>query len=431
MQFADCDRLSAARAHQRPGLLRRTYFLALLLPLLIGGLGGAGAMYWILVRKEPAPDRISTAFYDLTFDRWPLPDGGHLPRIAVYGGHLIAGDAEGRLFNADLAAVSSGAPQFHRLPLHVPTSMKYFSRRKHEKYWDYGVHDLLVTERSGGFHDLYASFGVNSKKAGCPVTRIAVAEAFDRTGAVIEWRTLYETHPCMRLGPGASQSAGGRLQFRDGYLYATIGSHQADMEMLRIGDPARTFPQTNDNSYGKIIRINIRSGAVETLSIGHRNPQGLYIDSSGRIWSTEHGPFGGDELNLIVSGGNYGFPFVTYGADYDLHFWPMSARQNRHDGFVKPIFAWLPSVAISDVIGLEDEGFGWWRGDLLAGSLKEETLYRLRIEDGRVIFSESIPIGHRIRDIAVYDSTVLLSTDDNMLIRIRLEPRRSASPPGH
>ena len=404
----------------------RQRILLMLLPLLIGGLGGAGLLYWMLVQKGQAPDRMSTAVYDVTLDRWPLPDGGHLPRIAVYGGHLIAGDAEGRLFNADLTAVSSGAPQFHRLSLRVPTSMNYFRRRKSRDYWNYGVHDLLVTERSGGFHDLYASFGVNSKKAGCPVTRIAVAEAFDRTAAVIEWRTLYETHPCMPLGPGASQTAGGRLQFRDGYLYATIGSHQSDVKMLEMADPARTFPQTNDNSYGKIIRINIRSGVVETLSIGHRNPQGLYIDSLRRIWSTEHGPFGGDELNLIVAGGNYGFPFVTYGVDYELHSWPMSTRQNRHDGFVKPIFAWLPSVAVSDLIGLEDEGFGWWRGDLLAGSLKAETLYRLQIEDGRVIFSEPIPIGHRIRDIAIHDGTILLSTDDNVLIRMRLEPRLSA-----
>jgi glucose/arabinose dehydrogenase len=305
--------------------------------------------------------------------------------------------------------------------------MEYFSQRKNEKYWNYGVHDLLVTEGATGFHDLYASFGVDSTKAGCPVTRIAVAEAFDRTTPLIEWRTLYETHPCMPLGPGANQSAGGRLQFRDGYLYATIGSHQADVQMLRIGDPARTFPQTNDNSYGKIIRINVHSGAVETLSIGHRVPQGLYIDASARIWSTEHGPFGGDELNLIESGANYGFPFVTYGGDYDLQFWPMSTRQNRHEGFAKPIFAWLPSVGISDLIGLEDEGFGPWRGDLLAGSLKGETLYRLRIEEGRVIFSEPISIGHRIRDIAIYESTILLSTDDNLLIRIRLKPRVSPS----
>jgi len=98
-------------------------------------------------------------------------------------------------------------------------------------------------------------------------------------------------------------------------------------------------------SYGKTILIHLDDGTSEIYSLGHRNPQGLYVTPEGAIWSTEHGPQGGDELNLIVRGANYGWPLVTYGTDYGSAAWPLSHVQGRHDGYQQPILRGYPPSA--------------------------------------------------------------------------------------
>jgi cytochrome c2 len=120
----------------------------------------------------------------------------------------------------------------------------------------------------------------------------------------------------------------------------------------------------------------------------------------GEIWLTEHGPQGGDELNLLVEGSNYGWPFVTYGTEYGTFTWPLNREQGRHSGFEPPAFAWIPSIGVTSVMSVQKSLFSLWRGDLLIGSLRARTLFRIRTEKQRVVYAESVmSTGHAIRDL--------------------------------
>jgi cytochrome c2 len=157
--------------------------------------------------------------------------------------------------------------------------------------------------------------------------------------------------------------------------------------------------QQEDASFGKTLLIDVGTGAASTFTMGHRNQQGLYIDPSGNIWSSEHGPKGGDELNLLVKGKNYGWPIVTYGTNYYASVWPLNPQQGRHDGFEPPVYAWVPSVGVSSLTGIRGNLFGRWKGDLLVASLVGTSLWRMRVERGSVVSTEKIEIGSRVRDV--------------------------------
>ncbi len=168
----------------------------------------------------------------------------------------------------------------------------------------------------------------------------------------------------------------------------------------------RTYPHT----LGKLLRIEIRTGAAETLTRGHRNPQGLARDAAGDLWATEHGGRGGDELNLLEPGEHYGWPQVSYGFPYTG---PGSG--GRHDGFTRPVFAWVPSPGVSALVVNDPGAFPLWDDDLLIASLngtsytpeileaspRGQSIYRVR-RRGRVVqYVERILVGDGpIRDLA-------------------------------
>jgi cytochrome c2 len=178
------------------------------------------------------------------------------------------------------------------------------------------------------------------------------------------------------------------------------------------------YSQGTEGNYGKILKLNLQTDQVSDFSIGHRNPQGLTIDRKGNIWSTEHGPKGGDELNLIEQGANYGWPNVTYGVDYGSTNWPLSESPGRHEGYRRPIFAWVPSIGVSNVI--EVQGFlPEWDGDILVTSLKQQTLFRVRYVEGRSVFVEPINMGVRIRDIDQFDNgNIVLWSDETWIVEL-------------
>ncbi len=172
-------------------------------------------------------------------------------------------------------------------------------------------------------------------------------------------------------------------------------------------------------------------------SYGHRNPQGLVFDLEGNLWDTEHAPRGGDELNLVKKGRNYGWPRVSFGINYSgsplTTPWPSgSEADGGDDDFVMPTDRWLPSIA---VCGLEvvhpvngKEGFPQWRGDLLAGGLAGQIVDRVRIKDGKVIEREEIVLGKgRIRDIACGpDGNIYIVTESPDRV-VRLVPREATA----
>ena len=141
----------------------------------------------------------------------------------------------------------------------------------------------------------------------------------------------------------------------------------------------------DEDDLGKLLRIEIRTGTAETLTYGHRNPQGLARDAAGDLWAAEHGPSGGDELNLLEPGRHYGYPQASYGLPYPGEERDrVYGREGRHHGFTRPVFAWVPSPGVSALVVNDRRAFPLWDDDLLIASLSGTS------------YIEGIPGGHSI-----------------------------------
>ena len=202
---------------------------------------------------------------------------------------------------------------------------------------------------------------------------------------------------------------------------------------LRIGDRlAREQAQNPAMHQGSILRLTedgkpapgnplAAKGALpEIWSMGHRNVQGLALDPvSGRVWATEHGPYGGDELNLVVAGGNYGWPLQSYGADYKTH-----EPVGRHEvaGMLNPSVAWVPSPAPSGLAVYTGDKIAAWRGSIFSGGLAAKDIRRIAVDaSGKVTAQDRLAIGARVRDVRQGPDGYLyaLTDEDNgRLLRI-------------
>jgi aldose sugar dehydrogenase len=212
-----------------------------------------------------------------------------------------------------------------------------------------------------------------------------------------DWQIVFSSLPCFPfrqvLKPYAGHQAGGRIDVLEeatGDIVLALGDYEFD------GYLVPNYPQSADVDYGKTIKINIHNKTKKILSIGHRNPQGIKVGPAGRIWLVEHGPQGGDELNLIEPGNNYGWPINTLGIMYGDRPWPLNEHQGRHDEFTVPMFAWIPSIGTSN-IDVSENFHPFWEGDLLVFAMGTKGFYRVRIQNNRTIFSEQIDFGYRIR----------------------------------
>ncbi|EWY41939.1 aldose sugar dehydrogenase YliI [Skermanella stibiiresistens SB22] len=224
-------------------------------------------------------------------------------------------------------------------------------------------------------------------------------------------RILFDSTPKASDG-----NNGGRVAFlRDHTLILTLGD----------GNVWREEAQNLSNHLGKLVRLD-REGnppsdnpfvgnpdaAPEILSLGHRNVQGVTVDpADGSLLISEHGPRGGDEINLIRPGGNYGWPIVTGGLDYS--FAKVSPFQ-RLDGYESPVLEWTPSIAPAGLAIYDGALFPEWRGDLLVPALKERGVRRIKRENGRIIGQEILLADRdeRMRDVKVApDGSIHILTD--------------------
>jgi aldose sugar dehydrogenase len=225
---------------------------------------------------------------------------------------------------------------------------------------------------------------------------------------------------------------GSRLAFGpDGKLYLTLGDRF---------DKTTTRPQAQHlNSHlGKTIRINPdgsvpadnpfakQSGALpEIWTLGHRNIQAAAFDEQGRLWTVEHGAQGGDELNLIEKGKNYGWPVVTFGEEYSGD--PIAGAVTAREGYENPIYYWDPVIAPSGAQFYTGAAFPAWRGSLFIGALKEQRLVRLVIKDNRVTGEEHLLAerGQRIRDLRQgSDGALYIVTDETNGELWKIIPKR-------
>jgi glucose/arabinose dehydrogenase len=230
--------------------------------------------------------------------------------------------------------------------------------------------------------------------------------------------------------PSRGGHFGGRIvQGVDGNLFLTNGEHFID----------RDKAQTLDNDLGKIVRITSEGAAPndnpfvgkpgarpEIWSLGHRNPQGLAINpADGKLWEQEHGPMGGDEINMIVPGHNYGWPLVSYGVNYDGT--PVGTGKAQMAGMDDSIWHWTPSIAPSGLTFYSGDLFPGWKGSLFSGALKFQLLSRLEIKGDQALKEERLLQGlnERIRDVRQGpDGALYLLTDNSAGRILRVTPAK-------
>ena len=246
------------------------------------------------------------------------------------------------------------------------------------------------------------------------------------------WEQVFKTDPCLEMKSTGNLYSGlrdgGRLAFLpNGHLIMSVGDFDFDGD----NDPHMSS-QDLSMSYGKLHEIDLETGTSEIVAYGMRNPQGLTVTHDGEIFTTEHGPNGGDEVNHIVRGGNYGWPVVTLGMGYGFprRPWDSNPVQGRHEGedFIQPAFAYVPSIGIGALLEITSPLFPDWQGDLLVASLDHQSLYRLRRNGNEIIYSEHIQINERLRDsLQLSNGQFAFLTDSAHIILIRPRINRSDS----
>jgi cytochrome c2 len=229
------------------------------------------------------------------------------------------------------------------------------------------------------------------------------------------WATVFLSEPEPH---GSNDEAGGALAWGSaGKLFVAVGEYGTEAEKAQ--DP--------NSAFGKIFEIDVRSQSHRLVALGFRNPEGLALSETLGLIAVQHGPEGGDRLDQVTEGGNYGWPNVTLGTEYHRYSYEPNPDVGRLGGFLPPIFAWVPSIAPSGMIEARDFDKRW-DGDLLVASLKGQRLYRLRPDHGRVVYSEPIFIGKRIRDLAAMKPGVLaLWTDDAQIIVLSVDREKLAA----
>ena len=312
--------------------------------------------------------------------------------IAVYSDNeILITERGGRLFKVNLQNGSK---------LKIKNLPKIFSVRQG------GLLDVLVDQKLGSKKKVYICY--SSKVSNGSSTSLIVGEL--QGNELIKKKVLFRANNVSDSG----------VHF--GCRLAILGSEI----FMSIGDRGNRYDAQNMKSHaGAIIRINklngssqnlndINSWSPELFSKGHRNPQGIAVNpKTNEIWINEHGPKGGDEINIIKLGKNYGWPIVTFGKEY----WGGKVGQGitTLEGFEDPIWYWVPSIAPSGMTFYNKNMFPEFKGNLLVSSLKFKSIYLVELKDGiptkeKVLFKNRFG---RIRDIEqLKDGSILIISDE-------------------
>lgn len=206
---------------------------------------------------------------------------------------------------------------------------------------------------------------------------------------------------------------GSRIAFlSDGSLLVGLGERASRKEEAQ--NPA--------NQLGKVVHLAADGSSMEVWSLGHRNIQGAAMHpQTGELWAIEHGPQGGDEVNVVERGRNYGWPLLTYGRNYGSG--TKIGDEGPREGFVQPLKVWVPSIAPSGLAWLTSERYPGWQGSLFVGALRGQMLVRLTVEGRKVTAEERLltDFGQRIRDVRQGpDGWLYLVTDgaDGKIVRL-------------
>ncbi|MEO1538048.1 MAG: PQQ-dependent sugar dehydrogenase [Pseudomonadota bacterium] len=282
-----------------------------------------------------------------------------------------------------------------------------------------GLLDVAAAEDFATSRRIFLAFARN---AGRGQATAAVTAVLSESMQLTEVADIFEQRPAANSG----QHFGSRIVLDGEYAYITIGDRGSP-------DAAQNLSAT----IGKVVRVTL-NGEVpgsnpfaqdstalnEIWTYGHRNPQGAALHPvTGDLWTLEHGPQGGDELNRIEAGANYGWPVISYGENYGGA--PIGASRTASDGMMQPRYYWDPVIAPGDFTFYEGDLFDGWQGDVIAASLRPGGLVRLTLDGDRVT-GEARYLGElgRVRDVDVdRDGSLLVLTDEPNGGLYRIVPR--------
>jgi aldose sugar dehydrogenase len=347
-------------------------------------------------------------------------DGGSLAEV---GGNIVIASPHGQMSYLDARY------QLHSLELRVPMNIEGLRDDPLYKQPLFNVAfvrtlGLLAIRTGADTYDLYTSF--NRFAGSCfefVVSRVSLEANDKMVRSTSGWRDVWIAKPCVPLKDRGylfvGLEAGGRMvRSADDTILVSVGDHQFDGFY-----DSRAMAMDPATDLGKLIELNIKTGGSRHFAIGLRNPQGLTIARDGRIWESEHGPQGGDEINLMIEGRNYGWPIVTYGMAYGSppKNWPFNPRPGGHDGYTRPRFAFVPSIGPSNIIAPNPQEFPNWADSLILCSLRANTLYVLKTEGDDIVYAEPIPLnGYRLRDIiSMPDGRLAILADRGSLLLVR------------
>lgn len=286
--------------------------------------------------------------------------------------------------------------------------------------------NVLVGEHDGG-EFMVAFYSYNNEAGQCRTIRVARTDlpaGWDEpapTPLMLSWTLLFESSPCLSFAPDDPPITGyqeGGFLTRDAAGDILFGTGDMGQE----GSPVRPVILTQDEpatNYGRVFRVRADSWEVEALALGARNPQGATLDGDGNVWFVDQGPMGGDEVNLVEAGANYGWPWVTYGAHYtdienDGRRWFHSDVLGTHEGYDAPKHLFVPSVAPSDISAIDDVHPNW-DGDLLVSTLVDGALVRLIREGEAILGQETLNFRQRMRSVEVANGRIYFMTDKGVV----------------
>jgi len=386
-----------------------TDMVRILLPALVIANAAAVTAAAVTLVPTAAPDSLSSAAGTVAVSRIAVADavvrdsagGTRGPSSATLrdGRILLGGGSDGRTLLV-LDPATGGMQQVGKV-------IRPAQRLDDARFAPTDIEVMSATSTRARLFVSFPEYVASGKCVRLAVNRVDVS--LRTQPRILSTARVFRSKPC--VPPANIQHASGKL--------ARISAARA---YVTVGDLG--FPGINDRKargqLGSVLRIERGKKAVR-ISQGHRNGQGLTLDRLGRLWETEHGPRGGDELNLIRPGRDYGWPFVTLGEPYGTSDYVMPRRTGTHAGYTRPKTSWVPSVATSELVQVPRSWSGWTTsvgGDLLMGTLKDQSFWRIRVDRaGRVTQRERLEVGHRVRDLDVRaDGSVAATTDDGTLL---------------
>jgi glucose/arabinose dehydrogenase len=285
-----------------------------------------------------------------------------------------------------------------------------------------GLLDVVIADDFTETRRVWWSFS-EPRGAGTNATAVATGVLSPDHAEMTDVEVIFRQEPAW----SSTAHFGSRLVFdAAGALFVTTGERS-------LPEP-RQLAQDVTTHLGKVLRIDpegdaadgnpaIPGGQPEIWSYGHRNLQSAAVAPDGALWTVEHGPRGGDELNRPEAGRNYGWPIITYGEDYGGG--PIGEGLTARDGLEQPVYYWDPVIAPSGLVFYDGDLFPDWQGDALIGGLAAEALVRLDLEENRVVGEARYLQGEaRIRDVDVADDgavMILTDAEDGALIRLTPE----------